>query len=291
MEVHLRDIRYFVTVADELSVARAADRLCVSQPAVSKQLRALERRLGFDLFQRRPDGLLLTPEGHALRQQASDLLEQWQEAVDAARMAGKHTIQVGLQTSICGAVARALHARLAGCDWHLALRLVAWSDPSAGLDGGSSDAAVIWDPVDAALGSRVLATERRCVALSARHPLATRSAVRFAEIAEQPHVALPEAAGPARGYWLALDQRDGTEPPVRAEATTAGALFDLVARRVGVALVAESHGTTCARSGVRVVPVEDLPPAGLRLAWPRNDSNAALAVIVARTVDWIPNPV
>jgi DNA-binding transcriptional LysR family regulator len=63
MDVHGRDLRYFVTVAEELHFTRAAERLYLSQPTLSKQIRMLERQLGAELLERRRQGIVLTPVG------------------------------------------------------------------------------------------------------------------------------------------------------------------------------------------------------------------------------------
>lgn len=88
MDVHVRDLRYFVTVADELHFTRAAERLRISQPALSKQIRALERQLGFRLFDRGPRGVGLTVQGEALLPAARPLVGDWEHALRAARSAG-----------------------------------------------------------------------------------------------------------------------------------------------------------------------------------------------------------
>lgn len=76
MDVHVRDLRYFVTVAEELHFTRAAERLYVSQPALSKQIRALERQLGVELLRRDRQGVELSEAGAALPH-ARRVLDAW----------------------------------------------------------------------------------------------------------------------------------------------------------------------------------------------------------------------
>src|SRR4029453_1199656 len=97
-DVHVRDLRYFVTVAEELHFTRAAERLYVSQPALSKQVRALERQLGVELFRRDRRDVALTEAGAALLPHARRVLGAWAEgaaAVEAARAAQRSTLVVG----------------------------------------------------------------------------------------------------------------------------------------------------------------------------------------------------
>src|SRR5256885_1458018 len=80
MDVHLRDLRYFVAVAEHLHFTRAADALYISQPTLSKQLRALEGRLRVPLFERDRRAVRLTPAGAALLPHARAVLEPWSRA-------------------------------------------------------------------------------------------------------------------------------------------------------------------------------------------------------------------
>ena len=102
MDVHGRELRYFVTVAEELHFTRAAERLFVSQPALSKQIRMLERQLGAELFVRDRQGVALTPVGAALLPHARRVLAAWDEAWAAAEQAKgeqRATVLVGMSTS------------------------------------------------------------------------------------------------------------------------------------------------------------------------------------------------
>lgn len=96
------DLRYFLAVAEELHFTRAAERLYVSQPALSKQIRSLERQLGVELFRRDRHGVTLTGAGEALLPHSRRVLADWAEgasAVAAARSAQRSTLVVGMSTS------------------------------------------------------------------------------------------------------------------------------------------------------------------------------------------------
>src|SRR4051812_36907005 len=225
MDVHGRDLRYFTSVAEELSFTRAAERLFVSQPALSKQIRMLEKQLGVILFERDRRTVRLTAVGEALLPHAREVLAAWQAAeaaVEEARTAERCTLVIGMSTSPGRGLLPALRPRLVSRhpDARPVLRQVNWADPSAGLAAGSSDVAFVWLPLPD--GDRyqyaVVAREPRLVALPDGHPLAARAApdpegkVDFPALLDEPFLALPPEAGPLRDYWLALDARDGRPP-------------------------------------------------------------------------------
>src|SRR4051794_23574729 len=135
MDVHLRDLRYFVAVAEELSFTRAAtDRLFISQPALSKQIRRLELELRTPLFVRDRRTVALTPAGSALLPHARRLIEEWEQARHAvadAVSAEDAVLTVGFQTSIgrglIPAVTATMERLLPG--GRLRFRQVPWGDP------------------------------------------------------------------------------------------------------------------------------------------------------------------
>ncbi|NGN68498.1 LysR family transcriptional regulator, partial [Streptomyces sp. A7024] len=228
MDVHLRDLRYFAAVAEELSFTRAAERLYVSQPALSKQIRALERQLGFALFERRAREVALTPQGAALLPRARELGTAWDEAIREARGAGPAgALTVGMQTAVGRDLQRRVLSGFRERGWRITLRLVSWEDPTAGLADGGSDVAFCWLPVPGdGLRAKVLAREERWVALPVGHRFAGREAVDFAELLDEPFVALPRSAGPLRDFWLAAGERGGREPVVGVEAASPEEVFE-----------------------------------------------------------------
>ncbi|MEU4578298.1 MULTISPECIES: LysR family transcriptional regulator [Nonomuraea] len=270
MDVHLRDLRYFVAVAEELNVTRAAERLFVSQPALSKQLRALERQLGCPLFDRVPGGVTLTRQGAALLPVAADLLDRWNTGYETARAAAPTgTLVIGLQTAVGrGLQQEALRGfRAAMPGWEVALRLVSWEDPSGGLADGSSDVAFLWLPAPPGLETHVLVTERRCVVMPADHPLAGLDEIPFDRLRDEPFIALPAAAGPMRDFWLGRDASPGAGPVVGVTASTPEEVFEAVTGGLGVVLVAEGNAKLYKRPGLLHRPVTGLPPARLAIAW------------------------
>ncbi|MEV4568683.1 LysR substrate-binding domain-containing protein [Nonomuraea sp. NPDC049419] len=282
MDVHLRELRYFVAVADELNVTRAAERLFVSQPALSKQLRVLERQLGHRLFDRVPSGVVLTRQGAELLPVARDMLERWAAGVERARAAGPAgTLVIGLQTAVGRGLQQEALRRFRSVmpGWEVSLRLVGWEDPSGGLADGSSDVAFLWLPVPPELRTYVLVTERRGVAMPADHRLAGLAEVPFDELRDEPFIALPPAAGPLRDFWLGVEHRSGP-PVIGVTAGTAEEVFEAVSSGLGVVLVAEGNAELYRRPGVTYRPVSGLPPGELAIAWRERDARPQVMAFV-----------
>jgi DNA-binding transcriptional LysR family regulator len=282
MDVHVRDLRYFVAVAEELNVTRAAERLFVSQPALSKQLRALERQLGFGLFERVHSGVTLTRQGEVLLPVAREVLARWNAGVELARAAAPTgTLVIGMQTAVGRGLQQEAFRRFrtAMPGWEVSLRLVGWDDPSGGLADGSSDVAFIWLPVPAGLSTYVLVTEERGVAMPADHRLAGLTEVPFRELRREPFIALPASAGPLRDFWLARDARED-EPVVGVTANTPEEVFEAVISGLGVVLVAEGNAALYKRPGMVYRPVTGLPPGQLAIAWREGDVSPQVTAFV-----------
>lgn len=154
VDVHLRDLRYFVAVAEHLHFSRAAEALHVSQPALSKQIQVLESQLRTRLLDRDRRGVRLTPAGAALLLEARHVLDAWARAgaeLDAAGNRSAATLVVGMSTGLGRGLLPAVRARLTAAvpTAHLHVRQVPWDDASGGLDADSparTDAAFVWLP-------------------------------------------------------------------------------------------------------------------------------------------------
>ncbi|MFJ8696338.1 LysR family transcriptional regulator [Streptomyces roseolilacinus] len=284
MDVHGRDLRYFVTVADELHFTRAAERLYVSQPALSKQIRSLERQVGTPLFLRDRRGVALTPAGEALLPHARRALAAWDDAEEALRRAEaarRGTLRVGMSTSPGrGGLLPAVRSRFTAAHPEASLRLrqYSWDDPTAGLADGTSDVAFVWLPLPLPerYGWTVVAEEPRLVALPETHPLAARDALDFADLADEPFLALPASAGPLRDHWLAVDARAGRPPRVGAEVAGTEETYEALVAGLGVVLVAVGNAPLITLGGVVTRPVRDLAPTRYALAWRTEDRHHPL---------------
>jgi DNA-binding transcriptional LysR family regulator len=236
------ELRYFAVVAEHLHFTRAAEAaLYVSQPALSKQIRALETQLRMPLFERDRGEVRLTPAGAALLPHARAVLDAWQHAQETLAAAAAEqaaTLVVGMSTGPGRGLLPAVHARFSqeAPAARLQLRQVPWDDPTGGLatDGpGRTDAAFVWPPIP--FPDRyhwlTVATEPRLVALPATHRLAARDPIAFADLLDEPFLALPAASGESRDYWLAIDARHGRPPVIGAEiANTEESTVDSVRR-------------------------------------------------------------
>jgi DNA-binding transcriptional LysR family regulator len=277
MDVHGRDLRYFVAVAEELHFTRAAERLFVSQPALSKQIRALERQLGADLLVRDRHGVTLTPAGAALLPYARGVLGAWDQAwaaVEAAKAEQRSTLVVGMSTSPGrGGLLPAIRSRFTAArpDAALRLRQVSWQDPSAGLADGGSDVAFVWLPLPDQERYRyvVVAREPRLVAFREDHRLAARDTVDFADLLDEPFLALPASAGPLRDYWLATDARGGRPARIGAEVASTEETYEALSAGLGVVLLAAGNAPLITLGGVTTRPVQGIEPSRFALAWPR----------------------
>lgn len=279
-DVHGRELRSFLTVAEELHFTRAAERLYVSQPALSKQIRALERHLGASLFERDRQGVSLTAVGTALLPHARAVLAAWEaghEAVQRAREAADGTLVVGMSTSPGrGGLLPAIRSRFTAAhpEAVLKLRQVGWEDPTAGLADGSSDVAFVWLPLAGAerFHRVVVATEPRLVALPETHPLAARTRLDFADLLDEPFLALPDSGPELRDHWLALDCRGGRPPAIGGVIAGTDETYEALVGGLGVCLVASGNAPLLARDGVVTRPVDGLTPSSLALAWRTDDT-------------------
>ena len=286
--MELRHLRYFVAVAEELHFHRAAERLHMSQPPLSQQVRALEAELDVQLLLRDRRSVSLTPAGAVFLREARRILE----AVDAAAEAARSVARGEAGRLAVGFVGSAMHGALPGVlrahrRAFPRVQLVLTELPTApqleALRTGRIDVGVIRPPVrEPDLALETIHTEPLVVALPADHALAARPEVALAELVEEPFVLLARREAPGLHESLARAMADaGGLPGVVQEVREMQTVVGLVAAGLGVSLVPASVGADAHR-GVAYRPVAGRAPAvALALAWRPDDRSAVLHAFLA----------
>ncbi|WP_026402282.1 LysR family transcriptional regulator [Actinomadura rifamycini] len=275
MDVDTRLLRYFVTVAEEGNLTRAAERLYVSQPALTKQIRQLEARLGVRLFTRSRAGMALTDPGRALADRAPALLDGWDDAWRATKAASRRAARVLYVGYLASAANEATPRIIAEFvrrrpGWRVEMRQSPWSAPAAGLDEGTVDVALVRLPFPGQDGFhvRVLITEPRHVVLPAAHPLAAREIVALREVRDEPFVAPAPETGAWRDHWTGADERDGRPPRIGTVVEQPDDWLSAIANGLGIGLAPASATRFYARPGIVYRPVADIAPSRVAVAWP-----------------------
>lgn len=274
MDVDTRLLRYFAAVAEEGNLSRAAERLYVAQPTLTKQIRQLERLLGTTLFTRSRTGMALTEPGKALAARVPEFLDGWDEVVGETRALASRAARVLRVGFLASAANEATQRIIAGFkekrpDWRVEMRQSSWGDPTAGLADGSVDAALVRLPFpgQGELHVEELLSEPRLLAVHSAHLLASRERVDFTELLDEPFVAAPVETGPWRDFWLAVDRRGGREPLVGAVTDQPDAWLSAIANGYGVALAPESAARFYARPGITYLPLDGVDPTRVGIAW------------------------
>jgi DNA-binding transcriptional LysR family regulator len=270
-----RELRYFVAVAEELHFSRAAERLGIAQPPLSRAIQQLERRLGVTLLERNRRGVTLTGAGQVLLTEAHVILDGTAAAARRTRRAASATshltlaVKAGSNHELLRKLLAA-HAAEPGAA-EIEVLLCGMGDQARMLRDGRADVALMQRPFDAVAGfdTEDLLTERQVAILPAGHPLAARPSLTMADISDLPE--LPVARWP---------RQDGTYAPGPGpEIHDQSQLAQLIAlgRTVGVLCASARAWLWSAHAAV---PLTDSPHVTTVLAWPPHTRSRAVAGLV-----------
>ncbi|MFI2346550.1 LysR substrate-binding domain-containing protein [Streptomyces sp. NPDC019443] len=265
--MELRMLRYFVAVAEELHFGRAAARLQMTQPPLSRAMKQLETDLGCELLRRSPTGVALTPAGALLHDEARTLLARADQArarVTAA--AGTATLTVGTLADSAEQVGTRLAAayRQHHPGIRVRIREADLTDPTTGLRTGLVDVALTRAPFDdTGITTRVLRSDPVGVVLRADDPLADRDNLHLDDLADRRWFQFPDGTDAVwRAFWTgpsdAGRRRDG--PVVR----TVHECLQSVLWNNTVGLTPLAHTLP---EGLTAVPLTDTQPSHLVIAW------------------------
>ncbi|GAA1456787.1 LysR family transcriptional regulator [Williamsia maris] len=279
--MELRLLSYFVAVADEGNVGRAAARLNMTQPPLSRAIRALETELGVVLLERTSIGVSLTAAGVALRDEARALLEQSERLrVRVAAAGGAAVITVGTLADTADQIGNRLVGTFRDRQPHVdvVVHETDLSDPTAGLRTGSVDVALTRTPFDrSGIRVHVLRSDPIGVVMRTDDHLARRDSVSLPELADRRWVRLPDGTDPLwSAYWSGIDTPDG--PELRT-------ISECVQSVLWNATSALAPIRQRLPPGLRVVPLTDREPSHLVVAWRATDPNPLVRAFVRVAAD------
>lgn len=287
--LELRQLRYFVAVAQEQSFTRAAARLHVAQPALSRQIRQLEDAMGTALFERTTRSVSLTAAGTAFFAEVKKVFAQLEQAVDACRQAaGGHSGHLRLGYTgrasqlLLPGLMREFHARYAGV-------VVDIDGPhdtgylQQALLNRRLDVALCFLPVRGeGLHSRKLLSTELAIALPASHPLAREAALSLEQLRGEPFVAYPSGQGfHLHEAMRAACERAGFSPRVVRESDASQTLMFMIAAGTGVGIVPAETQALMTDGVVFKSLGRDATRVDHGLAWLDGNGNPALHNLLA----------
>ncbi|WP_131096838.1 LysR family transcriptional regulator [Streptomonospora litoralis] len=293
----LRELRYFLAVSDELNFSRAAERLGISQPPLSRAVRRMERRLGGPLFLRERNALRLTAAGSTLRDEALKVLEVASAAAHRTRRAAEGaerltvTAAPGLGIQLLRRIIETYAALPDACEADIAVSGCGSQDDA--VRSGRADLAVLSTPyADAGLEIRPLWSEERVAALPAGHRLARRGLLRCRDLAGEAFPVWPGVSGQARRYWTGLDTAADVDGGGRPGPSVydMSQLIEVIALGQAVALLPRHMAERNPRVDVAYVPVADADPFSAVLAWPQGPAEPAVELFVETAADLFEAP-
>ncbi|WP_420963753.1 LysR substrate-binding domain-containing protein [Brucella sp. IR073] len=262
----IRSLACFVAVAEELHFRRAAERVHITQPALSQRIRALEEEVGAALLERDRRQVSLTPAGAAFLEPARAAVANAMLAKSAAQRALRgETGRLRLGFTVIAfygflpAAVRVYRSRFPD----VSVELTEVNSPSLerALASGELDLGILHPPLEMpSLNHQSLPPQKLVLALPVDHPLAARSTVRVAELRDQPFLIAPRRIGPnIYDRVIAHFRSEGVSPAIIQEATPMTTLIGLVSAGVGLGFVTEGLAAA-GRPGVVFLTVEPPPP-------------------------------
>jgi DNA-binding transcriptional LysR family regulator len=278
--MEFRHLRYFIAVAEELNITRAAKRLNVSQPPLSRQIRQLEEEVGVALFARDPKGVYLTPTGEIFLKESRRLVAHIEEVLTTVRR-HKHAtggvVRVGIGAGLGAKFARAFqeHAhRFPGVD--IQCRDVLSSHQSQALRNQIIDVGLLRPPIDSVhVISEYLFQESMMVLLPRRSPLAKHKALRLRQIADET-LLLPERHFSSGMYEKMLEMFRSAAVDPKIVQTQTGAHEEagimLVEAGKGIFIIPAGLAHRCSSRGVAAISLsEPFAVLEVHMAWRRSE--------------------
>ncbi len=273
--MELRQLRYFVAVAEALSFTKAAQKVHVVQPALSRQIRQLEDELGVRLLERNRRHTQLTEAGRVFLAEACALLEQSERAIQAAQKTGRTAqgqLNIGYVWGLFHSAVPVIIARFRQLLPDISVNLfdLTATEQAEALVEGKLDAGFIGfaqEAEGAGLAKRKVGSTVFVAALPEKHRAARRTPVPLSLLAEEWFLMISERSYPGASHYVtAACEQAGFRPKVLQAVERGYTILGLVAANCGVALLPESL-RTLPHPGVVFRPLTDPPQGDLFIAW------------------------
>jgi len=269
MDLNVQRARCFQAVAEELHFGRAAERLHLAQPAVSRHIKVLEAELGVALFERTSRHVALTGPGRLFLKDITPVLADADAAIRHVRRSSRsaQTLIVGFMagTRVAAAVRE---TRRSHPDATIEIHQLEWTNQATALRDGTVDVALVRLPIDTtALRIQTLYTEPRGALLPADHRLACKDHINLSDVADEP-VIRHRHGGLWDDYWTVSPRPDGTTPATGATVVTIAEKLEIVASGAAITFLPESAASAYHRHDVAWVPIDDIEPSVVAVAWP-----------------------
>ena len=280
--MEFRQLRYFVATAQELHFGRAANRLHMTQPALSKQIRLLEQELGVELLARTKRTVKLTPAGQVLLKAAEAILGQTEAAILLTQRTARGEtgrLRIGFTQTATFTILPELLRQFCDRfpDVELNLELMSTEAQVLALNQREIDIAFLHPPIDDRnLVIQPILEEDFLVVLPENHPLLVHDAIPLGALAEEAFLIHPRSEGPAlyEGF-MQLCYQAGFEPKIAKEVLSTHTRVCFVAAGMGVTFISE-HTRSTVGAGVVCRPVSDFRmPMAFAAARRQDDDNPA----------------
>jgi len=260
VDLDLRLVRSFTVVADELHFGRAAERLYVAQPALSRQIRRLEKSLGVELLDRTSRRVELTLAGSSFLPEARRLITAGERARSAAQADSASRITVGFSAGLTiTAAVSAFRADYRNAE--IRMKRLEWFEQHDAVRDGGADVCVGRLPIDDAdVAVTPLYEEPRVVMLPAGHRFAGKESVSILDLANEP-IARHEGAAAWDAFWRVDPRPDGRPAPDGPSVESVEEKLELVANGDCIAILPASAAERYVRNDVVSTPIEDIAPA------------------------------
>ena len=297
--IELRHLHYFIAVAEELHFSRAAERLHISQPPLSQQIRSLEDELGVKLFERTKRQVQLTEAGKVFLERSYLVLAQLEQAIEVTQRIGRGEVGrlaigfVGSATyTVLPDILSVFREQFPAVE--LRLHELTTVQQIQAMHHKQIDIGIVRSAIiEPGLSTECVLQESLVLALPETHPLSAQTKVSLSALADESFILFPAKLGPIfHEQIIHTCQQAGFRPKVAQEAVQMQTIVGLVAAGMGIAFVPASM-QNFHRSGVIYRPLqEQTPETGLYLAWRQHDSSPVIRAFLSlarKTTQWESN--